>query len=133
MAKHYALVLDGSVVNVYRDLPDDATPASVSAVNASRLVECGRDTEAGWRVENGALVAPAVKQPTVRQKRRAEYRQVLRREDGDDETDILGDTLDVLLSQVEEIRQRSGAGMTQEYADLVGKVANVKAKLPKKP
>ena len=133
MAKHYALVLDGSVVNVYRDLSDDATPASVSAVNASRLVECARETEAGWRVENGALVAPPVKQPTVRQKRRAEYRQVLRREDGDDETDSLGDTLDVLLSQVEEIRQRSGAGMTQEYVDLVGKVANVKAKLPKKP
>jgi hypothetical protein len=39
----------------------------------------------------------------------------------------------VLLSQVEAIRQRSGEAMTQDYADLVGKVATVKAKIPKKP
>jgi hypothetical protein len=133
MAKHFALILDGHVVNVYRDLPDSVTPEDVSPVNAPNLIECSRETEAGWRVEAGALVAPPVKQQTVRHKRRAEYRQVLRREEGDDETDILGDTLDVLLSQVEAIRQRSGEAMTQDYADLVGKVATVKAKIPKKP
>lgn len=131
MTKHYALVLDGQVVNVYRDLPDAATPESVSPVNAARLIECSRETEAGWAVVAGVPIAPVVKQPSVRQQRRAEYRQVLRREESDDETDILGDTLDVLLAQVEAIRQSSGEAMKPEYADLITKVSAVKAKLPK--
>lgn len=127
-----ALVIDGVVANVYRDVRlarDEFSP-----VNANRLFNCPAETEAGWLYDVGAdaFTPPSRKLPSDRELRRKEYRQVLATEPGDDEITVLGDTVDKLLAQVEVIRQRSGAPATSEWSDLLAKVAAVKAKIPKK-
>jgi hypothetical protein len=133
MAKHFALVLDGEITNIWRDRADTETAADVSPLNAANLIEVSADAQPGWRVDPATRqpIAPVIETPSVRQQRRAEYQQVLRREDGDDEITILGDTLDVLIKQVEALRQKTGSTATAEYADLIGKISAVKSKLPK--
>jgi hypothetical protein len=133
MAKHFALVLDNEIVNIWRNRADTETAADVSPLNAAHLIEVADNVQPGWRVDpvTRQPIAPVVETPSVRQQRRAEYQQVLRRESGDDEITILGDTLDVLIKQVETLRQKTGSTATAEYADLISKVAAVKAKLPK--
>lgn len=57
MAKHFAFILDGQVMSVYRDLPDATTPEAISAINASRIVECAADVEPGWAFDGTTWTA----------------------------------------------------------------------------
>lgn len=48
MAKSFALVMDGQVMNVWRGLPDDTAEADVSPVNNPFVHECPDDAQPGW-------------------------------------------------------------------------------------
>lgn len=68
---------------------------------------------------------------TFRTRRRAKYRELLSK-DGEAGTlaDVLGDQIDILIKQIESMRTNPGA-TTPEFSDLLGRVAAVKAAVPK--
>lgn len=126
-----AFVRDGVVQSVYFD--DEETIAGKLAPIADDLVACDDAVQAGWLVIDGAFVDPAtlVPPPTTRQKRRAEYFEVLRVEAGDDQLTVLGDQVDKLIAQVEAMRSELGAKRTADFSDLLTKLLAVKTKFPK--
>ena len=59
MAKNFAHVIDGEVINVYRGLPDDAKKTDVSRLNAAQLFVCPNRVEPGWSFDGERFSAPA--------------------------------------------------------------------------
>lgn len=128
-----AFVRDGVVHCVYFD--DETTLAEKLAPIASDLVDCEETVQPGWLHDGSAFIDPAslIPPPTTRQKRRAEYFEVLRVEAGDDQITVLGDQVDKLIAQVEAMRAELGAKRTAEFSDLLTKLVAVKTKFPKPP
>lgn len=67
---------------------------------------------------------------TYRDRRAVAYRDTLGAETGSF-IKTLGDVLDVLIAQVETMRQAAGAAATAEYADMVAKIADIKQRFPR--
>lgn len=128
---NFALVIDGKVHNVYRDVASaDDFPAI-----ADRLVECPPDVGVNWSYDGSSFVDPVslLPPPTTRQKRRAEYFAALKVEPLDDQITVLGDQVDKILAQLETIRVATGVARTAEFDALLETVKAIKLKHPKPP
>jgi len=79
-----------------------------------------------WNADAARRGAP----PGYRELRAIAYRDELGKEPGDF-IRTFGDVLDVLIAQVEAIRQAAGAGPADEYAELLAKIAAIKARHPR--
>lgn len=130
---NYAHVLNGVVENVYRDIEDPAV--QLPALHLAGVVfACDAEVERSWRYAEGVFSAPPPPpEMTAREKRRREYFAVLKVEAGDDPLIVLGDQVDKLIAQVEEMRAELGAKRTAEFTDLLTKIVAVKTKFPKAP
>lgn len=112
MAKHFALVLDGVVANVWLNRPDTDTPALVSPINAARIVECNADVRAGWTYAAGVFTQPPAR---VVNKTAMRLREVLdgsRINSNDDAILLLFRAIEILtqqITQVTTVGQRTAA------------------------
>jgi len=78
-----------------------------------------------WNADATRRAAP----PGYRELRAIAYRDELGKEQGDF-VKTLGDVLDVLIAQVEAMRRASGVEALDEYADLLGKIDEIKTRCP---
>lgn len=153
----YAHVLDGSVVNVYRDVVD--VDAELPALK-DFLHACSDLVQPGWLFNGEDFQSPPAPPPlSAKQKRRAAYFSELRDEPTDDQITVLGaqvatildqvglmkGVLDILVQQIANVSpeiQRSAsfaallaagpAGtITPELAALAAKIQAIKVAIPK--
>lgn len=84
-----------------------------------------------WILESELIPdAPAPEEVTYRDLRAVAYRDQLGTDKGDF-IKTLGDVLDVLIAQVESMRQTAGATATPAYTQMLTKIQAIKAEYPK--
>lgn len=129
MAKNFALVSDGIVLNVWANRLDTETAADVSPLNASAMVECPSNCEAGWTYNGSTFTPRAVPVEDWRDLRRKALREFRDRNDEDETTYILR-MFEILFLQVEQMRQAAGIAMTPRYSALRSKLAEIRSRYP---
>lgn len=65
--------------------------------------------------------------PTVRQQRRGAYIAELGKEPTSDPVEVIGDVLDVVIAELAE----RGPSQTEEFSDMLRKIAAIKSRHPK--
>ena len=87
------------------------------------------DEEVERDAEEAADAARRGRSPTYRELRAVAYRDELGKEPGDF-IRTLGDVLDVLIVQVEAMRRAGDHPATQEFSELLTRIAAIKARHP---
>lgn len=77
----------------------------------------------------GATQVDAAPGPTYRQARKDAYARDLGKDPGD-YLNTIGDVLDVLIAQVEAMREEAKLARTEAFADMLGKIAAIKSRYP---
>lgn len=88
------------------------------------------DEEVERDAEEAADAARRERAPSYRELRAIAYRDELGKEPGD-YIRTLGDVLDVLIVQVEAMRRSGAFPATQEFSELLVRIAEIKAQFPK--